>query len=95
MPTSTSAKKRVRQSEARKLRNRSVKADLKTHIKKVVSAIDQKDSAGAREAFRRMESRLDKAARKRVIHPNEAARRKARLRKKLGVLEASASGSAS
>jgi small subunit ribosomal protein S20 len=91
MPTSLSAKKRVRQSEARRLLNRSVRSELRTRVKKVVEALERKDVAGAKEAFRNMESRLDKAARKGVIHPNTAARNKSRLRKKLSAIEGAAS----
>ena len=71
-----SALKRVRQSEKRRLRNRAVRSRIKTMIKKF-------HAAGTREEkealLREIYSLLDKAARKRIIHPNTAARRKAKL----------------
>jgi len=86
MPTSRSAKKRVRQSEVRKLRNRSVRSNLRTHIKNCVKAIESGDLESARTTFRTMESRIDSAARKGVIHKNTASRRKARLAKRIQAL---------
>ena len=88
MPTSASAKKRVRQSEKRRLRNRAVRSNLRTQVRKVLEAIDAKDADAARERFRAMESGIDKAARKGVIHRNAAARKKARLAKRVASISA-------
>ena len=78
MPNSRSAKKRMRQRESRRLRNRIHRSALRTVVKQVRSA-----GAGteAQAAFHAAERLLDRAARKRLIHPNTAARTKARLRK--------------
>lgn len=74
MPNIKAAQKWVRQSETRELRNRDVKTRLKTLFKKAkVSG----DTAGAPA----VESQFDKAASKGIIHPNKAARKKARLAK--------------
>ncbi len=86
MPTSASAKKRVRQSEVRRLRNRSVRSNLRTHIKNCVKAIEAGDLETAQSTFRTMESRMDSAARKGVIHKNTASRRKSRLARRLHAL---------
>lgn len=88
MPTSASAKKRVRQSEKRRLRNRSVRSNLRSNFRKVLEAIEAKDADAATKAYREMESRIDKAARKGVIHKNTAARKKARLAKRLQAITA-------
>ena len=87
MPTSASAYKRDRQSKERNLKNRSVRSDLRTHIKKVLHALAEGDLDRARSEYPVMESRLDKAARKGVIHANAAARTKARIKKRLTALE--------
>ena len=78
MPYSRSAKKRRRQGETRRQRNRTQHSELRTVLKKVRAATP---GADAQQAFRRAEQLLDRAADKRLIHPNKAARTKSRLRK--------------
>lgn len=79
MPTTKSAKKRLRQSEEQRQRNRSTKSALRTQIRKVLTAIGAGDAAKATEEFRSAAKRLDKAAAKKVIHANKASRLKSRL----------------
>ena len=79
MPKINSAKKRLRQSLVRRARNRSVKATLKTHVKKVRSEIEAGNIEGANAALREAQVKLDRAAAKNVIHDNAAARVKSRL----------------
>jgi small subunit ribosomal protein S20 len=83
MPTSKSAKKRLRQSLERRARNRAVKSSLKTQIKKVSASAAGGDGEATEEEFRLAVKKLDQAAAKRVIHPNKAARLKSRLSKRL------------
>lgn len=78
-----SAKKRIRQNEKRRLHNRRYTSAARTHVKKARSLIEAGDFEGAEEATRMASKVLDKAARKRVIHPRNAARRKGRLMKAL------------
>ena len=78
MPNSRSAKKRMRQGEDHRLRNKTQRSALRTVVKRVRTA---GAGAEAQEAFRNAEQLLDRAARKRLIHPKAAARAKARLRK--------------
>ena len=74
----------MRQEQKRRLHNRSVKSIVKTQITKARQAIATTDSsADAQEAVRAAVSELDRAAKKGVIHPNNAARRKSRLMKQL------------
>lgn len=76
MPNVKSAEKRMRTSAVRAERNRHVRSRLRTAIKKVRQAdTTENGSAALREAI----SLLDRAAAKRVIHPNKAARAKSRL----------------
>lgn len=79
MPTTKSAKKRLRQSEEQRLRNRSTKSALRTQIRKVLTAVQAADVAKANDEFRLAAQRLDKAAAKGVIHVNRASRLKSRL----------------
>ncbi len=79
MPNIKSAAKRHRQSLVRRSRNRSVKSELKTHVKSVLAAANSGDIAKAESAFRIAAKRLDQAGSRQVIHKNAAARRKSRL----------------
>lgn len=79
MPNIKSAKKRLRQSLVRRTRNRAVKANLRSLIKKVRAEIAAGNVEGATTAFRQTQIKLDQAASKRVIHANAAARVKSRL----------------
>lgn len=83
MPTSKSAKKRVRQNVARRMRNRSNKSALKTQIKKFVSAVENKNIEEAERQFSLTMKGLDKLASKNIIHKNTAARKKSRLARML------------
>ena len=79
MPNTKSAKKRMRQSEVRRLRNRSVKSSVKTQVRKVRDAITAANFEDAEAQFRAVTKRLDQAAAKGVIHKNAASRTKSRL----------------
>lgn len=79
MPTSRSAKKRLRQQEHRRLRNRSIRSALRTYIKKVRTAVEENNVAAAETEFRVTAKKLDQAAAKGIIHANTAGRYKSRL----------------
>lgn len=81
MPNNASAEKRMRQEQKRRLHNRMVKSEVKTNITKARQAITS--GADAEAAVRAAVSELDRAAKKGVIHRNNAARRKSRLMKQL------------
>jgi len=81
-----SAIKRVRQSEKRRVRNRAVRSRMRTYVKRANTAIATGDDA--EEPVRAAISELDRAAKKGVIHPNSAARRKSRLMRKLNATKA-------
>lgn len=82
MPNNKSAEKRMRQERKRRMHNRMVKSIVKTQITKARQAIAG-NSADSEEAVRAAVSELDRAAKKGVIHKNNAARRKSRLMKQL------------
>ena len=79
MPNTTSATKRLRQNEKRRVRNRVVKQSLKTQLRKVREAVTAGDLDKATQEFKSVTKKLDQAAAKKVIHPNRASRTKSRL----------------
>ncbi len=74
--------KRNRQNEKRNDRNKAVRSELKTRIKKTHAAIDGGADEAA-ELYRLAQKRIDSAASKGVLSKKTAARRKSRLAKKL------------
>ena len=88
MPNIKSAEKRVRVTEKKRLRNKSVRTMCKTNITKAERLIFLGDTAAAQEAVAVAITSLDKAAERGIIHANNAARRKSRLMKKFNELQA-------
>ncbi len=86
MPTSLSAKKRLRQNETRRLQNRTIKTSVRTQIRKVRTAIEAGDVETSEKEFRIVTKKLDQAAAKNVFHANLAARTKSRLSKAIKAL---------
>ena len=81
--------KRNRTNEKARLRNKAVRAELKTRVKTALNAAAAGDE-GAVDAERQAMKKIDKAAAKGVIHKNAAARRKSRLAKRLARASAAA-----
>jgi small subunit ribosomal protein S20 len=79
MPNSASAKKRLRQSQDRRLHNRAIKSALRTQIRKVRTAVQGGDVETSEKEFVLVTKKLDQAAAKKVIHANQASRLKSRL----------------
>ena len=75
MPRIKSAKKRMRQGKTHAALNRTQRSKLRTAIKKVRTAAGPDAGTAYAEAVRL----IDRAGRKRLIHPNAAARQKSRL----------------
>jgi len=71
-----SQKKRILTNEKARLRNKSVKSALRTHVRRFREAADAGEVEKAQEFARVATRALDKAASKGVIHPNQAANRK-------------------
>lgn len=78
--------KRNRQNEKRRLRNRNFRGAARTAVNQARAALGA-NAPDSREAVLRAISMLDKAAEQGVIHPNNAARRKGRLMKRLAGLD--------
>jgi small subunit ribosomal protein S20 len=86
MPHTRSAKKNLRKTEKRRLANRSAKKAIKTQIKRFLEATDGPVEE-LRKEYNLAAKKLDKAAAKRVIHPNLAARKKSQLARALHAKE--------
>jgi small subunit ribosomal protein S20 len=78
----------MRQDSVRRARNRATKSGLRTQLRRVREAIKAKDLEKSQTEFRTMVQKLDIAARRKVIHPNRAARTKARLSHAIKALKA-------
>ncbi|HEX2529203.1 MAG TPA: 30S ribosomal protein S20 [Geminicoccus sp.] len=79
MAHTLSAKKRVRQTEARTTRNRARTSRIKTFMKKVEVAVAKGDATAAAAAFREAQPEIARGVTKGVLHRNTAARRISRL----------------
>jgi len=83
MPNIKSAKKRMELSLRARERNRARRSHLRTILKRVRQATD---AGQAREELQRAFALLDRAAGKRLIHPNKAARLKSQLSRRVDAL---------
>ena len=84
MPTIKSAKKRLRQSEKRRARNKSVRSRIRSRTRQLLENTSREEAEAQLEE---LYSLLDRAAGKGVMHANTAARRKARLARHVESLE--------
>lgn len=79
MANHASAEKRARQSEKRRLRNRSNMSAMKTSVKKIVEAVKSKDFSNVDALLAQAQSTIARTKRKGAIHRNNMARRISRL----------------
>jgi len=84
VPTIKSAKKRLRQSEKRRARNKSVRSRIRSRTRQLLENTSREEAEAQLEE---LYSLLDRAAGKGVMHANTAARRKARLARHVESLE--------
>ena len=78
--------KRNKQNEKARQRNKAVKSELKSSVRKFREAADAGDVAAATLAMRAAAVKLDKAASKGVIHKNQAANRKSAIARRAEAL---------
>ena len=78
--------KRIKQNEKRHQRNKAVKSELKTVVRKFREAAEAGDKEAAVALGRAASRKLDKAASKGVIHKNQAANRKSSIGKRAASL---------
>ncbi len=84
MPNIKSAKKRVQVIKTKTLRNKAVKSNLKTVLKKADAAVAS-NAADKEAAVRLAIKKVDQACAKGLLHKNTASRKKAQLARKLSV----------
>ncbi|SFC00042.1 30S ribosomal protein S20 [Streptomyces aidingensis] len=78
--------KRIKTNEKARLRNKAVKSEVKTAIRRTREAIAAGDAEQAAAAARVAGRKLDKAVSKGVLHRNNAANRKSALAKQINAL---------
>ena len=83
MPNIKSAKKRVKVIQTKTARNKAIKSDLKTALKKADAAVAN-NAADKEQVVRTAIKKVDMACTKGILHKNNAARKKSQLAKKLG-----------
>ena len=81
-----SQEKRILTNERRRLRNQSVKSSLRTAVRSFREAVEAGEKDKAAELLVSTSRKLDKAASKGVIHPNQAANRKSSVAGKAAAL---------
>jgi len=79
LPNIKSAIKRVKVTQTKTLRNKRIKSDLRTAIKKFEAALMENDVEKAKALYPIVTKKLDMAAAKGTIHKNAASRKKAKL----------------
>lgn len=82
-----SAIKRAKQNEKRRLRNLHIKTTVKSSVKKVRMAIEEKDLEGAQKALTKVIPLIQKAHSKGVFHKNTSARKISRLTREVNALK--------
>lgn len=83
MANTKSAIKNIRKSERRRQHNKVYRSRARTLIRRTRLLIEQGELEEAQETALMAAKALDKAAKVRVVHPNNASRRKSRLMKQL------------
>ena len=78
--------KRIKQNEKAHQRNKAVKSELRTNVRKFREALDSGNVEAATDAMRAASRKLDKAVSKGVIHKNQTANRKSAIAKRLAEL---------
>jgi small subunit ribosomal protein S20 len=78
MPQRRTAVKDLRKNRTRHMRNLDIKTDLKKTVKKFLSAVKDKKSE-TQELLKVLYKKMDKAAKRNILHKKTAARRKSRF----------------
>ena len=83
MPTTKTAVKSMRQDKKRQMRNAAIKSGLRTYLKKFEGLLASEKKDEAKQFLKQVVSKLDTAARKKIISKNRAARKTSQLTKKV------------
>lgn len=79
-------RKRVRIAQRQRLENLRYKSSIKTHFRRLKDSITAGDPNAAAETAKKLTSTIDKAAARKAIHGNNAARKKSRVARLLSQL---------
>ena len=93
MPHTSSAKKQLRQTKKRHDHNLEIKKELKIQFKQFLRVVQGTDKAATQKEYVACAKKLDKAAARRIIHPNKAARKKSQLARMMNAPPAAAAKS--
>jgi len=88
MPNTKSAERRMRNSERKRVRNRSTKSSLKSLERAYEAALTNGKKEDATTAYRKLSSAYDKAAKSGSVHASKANRKKSRLAQRLASIAA-------
>lgn len=83
MPIKKSAIKELRKAKKRHQRNISIVSELKTLNRKFLALVAEQKTDQAKKVLQQLSSKLDAAARKKIIHSKRASRKKSRLMRSL------------
>ena len=86
MANSAGSRKRARQAVKRNKHNSQIRAKVRTFVKKVAYAVTAGDKKEAEKGFTTMQKNVDQAVSKGLMHKNQAARKKSRLRAQIKAL---------
>ncbi len=78
MANIASQKKRILRSERERTENRLITSTVKTHFRRLESAVESGDATAAATEHRSLVSKIDKAVQKGALHKNTGARKKSR-----------------
>ncbi len=87
MPQRRSGIKELRKNEKNRLHNLDIKTDLKKTVKSFKTNVAAKNKTEATKALNEVYKKIDKAAKRNLIHKNTAARRKSLFSRQLSSLE--------
>ncbi|MBA2240772.1 MAG: 30S ribosomal protein S20 [Solirubrobacterales bacterium] len=78
MANIASQKKRILRTERERLENRRLTSSVRTHFRRLESAVEGGDAESVSSEHRELVSRIDKAVQRGAIHRNTGARKKSR-----------------
>jgi small subunit ribosomal protein S20 len=84
MPNIEQQKKRVRIASRERLQNLRYRSTVKTLTKRLRAAVDEGDDKRAADEYRELVRAIDRAASKRALHRNTAARKKSQAARLFG-----------
>lgn len=86
MPIIKSQERRLRKSRKQAERNRAVKSEIRTYLRKFYDACESGDKDIAADEYKRATRVLDKAVSKGIVHRNNAANKKSKMAQRLNAL---------